>query len=206
MFSEDLTFNGGIKSVIKNKCDNNQTVNYSKGSTIKDKIKNAEIEVDKVKNQITSLVQEDEYLQSQIIQTADNIRHEVEEKYATEESVGSRLAAINVKADQIVLSVEQTESRLDNIESDGVSKISNTTGTFDENGLNIGKSDSEFSSLLSDTGLFLKSRGENIAEYTKDGAKLKNLTVENEMYLGYLRVMKATVNGEKRTHIHWIGE
>ena len=206
LFSEDLTFNGGIKSVIKNKCDNNQTVNYSKGSTIKDKIKNAEIEVDKVKNQITSLVQEDEWLQSQIIQTAENIRMEAEEKYATEESVRSRLAAIDVTTENIVLSVEQTESRLDNIESDGVSKISNTTGTFDENGLNIGKSDSEFSSLLSDTGLFLKSRGENIAEYTKDGAKLKNLTVENEMYLGYLRVMKATVNGEKRTHIHWIGE
>ena len=206
LFSENIIFNGGIKSTIQCNCDNNKTVNYAKGATIKDKLKHAEIEVDKVKNQITSLVQEDEWLQSQIIQTADNIRLEAEEKYATEESVKSRLSAIDVKADQIVLSVEQTESRLDNIESEGVSKISNTTGTFDENGLNIGKSDSEFSSLLSDTGLFLKSRGENIAEYTKDGAKLKNLTVENEMYLGYLRVMKATVNGEKRTHIHWIGE
>lgn len=206
LFSEDLIFNGGIKSTIQCDYDNNKTVNYAKGATIKDKLKNAEIEVDKVKNQITSLVQEDEWLQSQIIQTADNIRIEADEKYATEESVGSRFAAIDVKADQIVLSVEKAESKLENIESDGVTKVSNTTGTFDENGLSIGKSDSEFSSLLDNTGLFLKSRGENIAEYTKDGAKLKNLTVENEMYLGYLRVMKATVNGEKRTHIHWIGE
>lgn len=206
LFSEDLIFNGGIKSTIKCDYDNNKTVNYAKGSTFKDKLKNAEIEVDKVKNQITSLVQEDDWLQSQIIQTADNIRLEAEEKYATEESVVSRFAAIDVKADQIILSVEKAESKLENIESDGVTKVSNTTGTFDENGLSIGKSDSEFSSLLDNTGLFLKSRGANIAEYTKDGAKLKNLTVDNEMYLGYLRVMKANVNGEKRTHIHWIGE
>ena len=205
MFSEDLTFNGGIKSVIKNKCDNNQTVNYSKGSTIKDKIKNAEIEVDKVKNQITSLVQEDEYLQTQIVQTADNILAEVKEKYATNDSVNERFTQINQTASEIQISVSKTSGRIDDLENNGVDKVTNTTGTFDESGLSIGKSDSEFSSLLDNTGLFLKSRGDDIASYTKDGATLKNLTVENEMYLGYLRVMKATVNGEKRTHIHWIG-
>ena len=205
LFSEDIIFNGGIKSVIKNKCDNNQTVNYSKGSTIKDKIKNAEIEVDKVKNQITSLVQEDEYLQTQIVQTADNILAEVKEKYATNDSVNERFTQINQTASEIQISVSKTSGRIDDLENNGVDKVTNTTGTFDESGLSIGKSDSEFSSLLDNTGLFLKSRGDDIASYTKDGATLKNLTVENEMYLGYLRVMKATVNGEKRTHIHWIG-
>ena len=184
LFSEDLIFNGGIKSTIKCDYDNNKTVNYAKGATIKDKLKNAEIEVDKVKNQITSLVQEDNWLQSQIIQTADNIRHEVEEKYATEESVGSRLAAIDVKADQIVLSVEKAESRIDDIESDGVTKVANTTGTFDENGLTISKTGEEMSNVLDNTGMYVKRNGEEILTANNNGVDAVNLHAKTSLIIG----------------------
>lgn len=83
--------------------------------------------------------------------------------------------------------------------------MQNTTVTIDIDGINVGKNESEFSALLDNTGMFLKSREEIIAQYDKDGAILKNLTVQNEAYLGYLRFLKADVDGEKRCHIHWIG-
>lgn len=54
-------------------------------------------------------------------------------------------------------------------------------------------------------GVYLKSYDREIASYTKDGAKMYNLTVENEAIIGNLRCMSVEVSGEKRTHIHWIG-
>lgn len=54
-------------------------------------------------------------------------------------------------------------------------------------------------------GVYLKSYDKEIASYTKDGATMYNLTVQNEAIIGNLRCLATTVNGEKRTHIHWIG-
>jgi len=95
--------------------------------------------------------------------------------------------------------------QIDSIQNDGVSKVKNTTVDINENGIEIGKNDSEFGSLFDNTGVYLKSYDKNIAKYTKDGAEMYNLSVANEATLGYLRFTKKIVNGEKRTHIHWIG-
>lgn len=86
-----------------------------------------------------------------------------------------------------------------------MSIVKNTTITIDEDGVKVGKSDSEFSTTMSNTGTYMYSYDKQIAKYDKDGAEMYNLTVQNEAILGYLRFIKAEVNGEKRTHIHWIG-
>lgn len=58
---------------------------------------------------------------------------------------------------------------------------------------------------MSNTGTYMYSYDKQIAKYDKDGAEMYNLTVQNEAIIGNLRCLSTTVNGEKRTHIHWIG-
>lgn len=58
---------------------------------------------------------------------------------------------------------------------------------------------------MSNTGTYMYSYDKQIAKYDKDGAEMYNLTVQNEAVIGNLRCLSTTANGEKRTHIHWIG-
>ena len=105
-------------------------------------------------------------------------------------------------------SMELTSSglqiQIDEINNNGVSIVKNTLVEIDQEGIKVSKDD-EFNSLLDNTGVYLKSYDKTIASYTKDGATMYNLTVQNEAIIGNLRCLSVDVNGEKRTHIHWIG-
>ena len=105
-------------------------------------------------------------------------------------------------------SMELTSSglqvQIDSINNNGVSIVKNTLVEIDQEGIKVSKDD-EFNSLLDNTGVYLKSYDKTIASYTKDGATMYNLTVQNEAIIGNLRCLSVDVNGEKRTHIHWIG-
>lgn len=87
----------------------------------------------------------------------------------------------------------------------GVSYLKNKLFTINAEGLWIATSQDEFSAKYDNTGMYLYSYSEMIAKYTKDGAELKNLKVNGEIETGNLRIMDVVVDGEKRTHIHWIG-
>lgn len=87
----------------------------------------------------------------------------------------------------------------------GVSYLKNTLFTINAEGLWIATSQDEFNAKYDNTGMYLYSYSEMIAKYTKDGAELKNLKVNGEIETGNLRIMDVVVDGEKRTHIHWIG-
>lgn len=105
-------------------------------------------------------------------------------------------------------SMELTSSglqvQIDSINNNGVSIVKNTLVEINQEGIKVSKDD-EFNSLLDNTGVYLKSYDKTIASYTKDGATMYNLTVQNEAIIGNLRCLSVDVNGEKRTHIHWIG-
>lgn len=87
----------------------------------------------------------------------------------------------------------------------GVSYLKNTLFTINAEGLWIATSQDEFNAKYDNTGMYLYSYSEMIAKYTKDGAELKNLKVNGEIETGNLRIIDVVVDGEKRTHIHWIG-
>lgn len=87
----------------------------------------------------------------------------------------------------------------------GVEYLKNTLFTINAEGLWIATSEDEFNAKYDNTGMYLYSYSEMIAKYTKDGAELKNLKVNGEIETGNLRVIDVVVDGEKRTHMHWIG-
>ena len=96
-------------------------------------------------------------------------------------------------------------ARIEEIENNGVSTVRNTTVEITIDGIKVGKSDSDFYSLTDNTGMYLRSNGKSVAEYKRTGTKVPNLDAEEELRAGYIRVVKASIDGQKRTHIHWIG-
>ena len=143
--------------------------------------------------------------------TVGEVTTKLENDYMTTDQIEAETDTIKKDVDVIKkqqASVELTSKglqvQIDSINNNGVKVVKNTLVDIDEEGIKVSKG-SEFNSLLDDTGVYLKSYDKEIASYTKDGATMYNLTVQNEAIIGNLRALSVEVDGEKRTHIHWIG-
>lgn len=141
----------------------------------------------------------------------DETKTKLKNDYLTTEQIESKTE--NLKEDINVIKKQQASMELtstglqiqiDTINNEGVKNLKNTLVEIDEEGIKVSKG-SEFNSLLNDTGVYLKSYEKEIASYTKDGARMYNLTVQNEAQIGNLKILSVEVNSKKRTHIHWIG-
>lgn len=121
------------------------------------------------------------------------------------EGQDSDIEAIEGNISQIMTDAEGLALRVTTIETDGVSKVSNTLIELGEDGIEISKSTDEFSSKFDNKGVTFMSYGNVVATYDKDGANIPNLTSE-EAQLGYLSIKKGETNGEKRTKIYWVGD
>lgn len=117
----------------------------------------------------------------------------------------SDIEGLSGKISQLETSADGLAVRVTSIENNGVSKVSNTLIEIGEEGIQISKSDDEFSSKFDNKGVAFSSYGKVVATYDKDGANIPNLT-SDEATLGYLVIKKSETNGEKRTKIFWAGD
>lgn len=137
--------------------------------------------------------------------TLNNNYLTTEQINAIVEGQDSDIEAIEGNISQIITDAEGLALRVTTIETDGVSKVSNTLIELGEDGIEISKSTDEFSSKFDNKGVTFMSYGNVVATYDKDGANIPNLTSE-EAQLGYLSIKKGETNGEKRTKIYWVGD
>lgn len=137
--------------------------------------------------------------------TLNNNYLTTEQINAIVEGQNSDIEAIEGNISQIITDAEGLALRVTTIETDGVSKVSNTLIELGEDGIEISKSTDEFSSKFDNKGVTFMSYGNVVATYDKDGANIPNLTSE-EAQLGYLSIKKGETNGEKRTKIYWVGD
>lgn len=105
----------------------------------------------------------------------------------------------------VTTTAQGLQIQIDKINNEGVKTVKNTTVDINEAGVSVGKSDSEFSTTMNNAGTYMYAYGRQIAKYDKDGMETADLKATGEVEMGYLKLMKTTVNSEKRTHIHWIG-
>ena len=164
--------------------------------------------IDTVTENVANLTVETDNINATVSETITRLEND----YMTTEQIEAENQTMKddldlVKQQQASMKLTSTglQVQIDEINNNGVSTVKNTTVTIDEEGVTVGKSDSEFSTTMSNTGTYMYSYDKQIAKYDKDGAEMYNLTVQNEAILGYLRIIRAEVSGEKRTHIHWIG-
>ena len=164
--------------------------------------------IDTINQNVANLTIENDNINATVAETITRLENDymtTEQVEAENQTMKDDLDIIKQQQASMELTSSGLQVQIDEINNNGVSTVKNTTVTIDEKGVTVGKSDSEFSTTMSNTGTYMYSYDKQIAKYDKDGAEMYNLTVQNEAILGYLRFMKAEVNGEKRTHVHWIG-
>ena len=152
------------------------------------------IEVDKIRNTVseTTTRLNNDYL------TAEQIE-------AENQTLKDDIDIIKQQQTTVTTTAQGLQVQIDQINNEGVKSVKNTTVDINESGVSVGKSDSEFSTTMNNTGTYMYAYGKQIAKYDKDGMETADLKATGEVEMGYLKLMKATVNSEKRTHIHWIG-
>ena len=91
--------------------------------------------------------------------------------------------------------------------SKGASKVSTSTGfTFDQNGLNISKTDSEMKTQITEDGMKIYKNSEVMLTANNQGVDAKNLHATTYLIIGNnSRMEDFTEDGNKRTAVFWIG-
>ena len=109
---------------------------------------------------------------------------------------------VNLKmtSDDVKLEIQKEMSK-------GANKVSTSTGfTFDENGLNVNKSDSEMRTQITEDGMKIYKNSDVMLTANNQGVDAKNLHATTYLIIGNnSRMEDFTENGSKRTAVFWIG-
>lgn len=107
----------------------------------------------------------------------------------------------------LVMTSDDVKIEIQNQLINGTTKVSTSTGyTFDEEGLNISKSDSEMKTLITEDGMKVFKNDETMLTADNQGVDAKNLTATTYLIIGKnSRMENYTENGSTRTAVFWIG-
>lgn len=145
---------------------------------------------------------------SQVHMTADSIKASVSD---LEEIVGSTTDALLQAKEQIAevnLHASQLEVRIGTIVNDGTKKVSNTTGTFNEEGLQIDSTESTTKTQITPDGMkvYQKSYGSTVEMLTATSAGVDATNLHAKTYLIVGGRSRFENYGASRTGCFWIGE
>lgn len=142
---------------------------------------------------------------------SDSINASVKSLEQTVKETSEGLANdISIIQDQVNLAMTPDDVKIE-IEKNlinGVNKVSTTTGyTFNENGLNISKSDSEMKTQITEDGMRIYKNDDIMLTANNQGVDAKNLHATTYLIIGGNSRMEDFIeNGSKRTAIFWIGQ
>ncbi len=109
---------------------------------------------------------------------------------------------VNLKmtSDDVKLEIQKEMSK-------GANKVSTSTGfTFDQNGLNISKTDSEMKTQITEDGMKIYKNDDIMLTANNQGVDAKNLHATTYLIIGgNSRMEDFTEDGNKRTAVFWIG-
>ena len=107
---------------------------------------------------------------------------------------------LKMSTDDVKLEIQKEMSK-------GANKVSTSTGfTFDENGLNVNKSDSEMRTQITEDGMKIYKNSDVMLTANNQGVDAKNLHATTYLIIGNnSRMEDFTENGSKRTAVFWIG-
>ena len=141
---------------------------------------------------------------------ADSINASVKSLEETVTRTSDGLANdISIIQEQVNLAMtsEDVKIEIQNQLINGTNKVSTTTGyTFDEDGLNISKSDSEMKTQITEDGMKIYKNDDIMLTANNQGVDAKNLHATTYLIIGGNSRMEDFVeNGNKRTAVFWIG-
>jgi hypothetical protein len=209
IFQSTLEFNGGWRSSFVSTgvaCSDVMQVSgpVSNAIVFLNKKSNVlERDLDVTRSTITSIQGSLNQAVSQIEQTALGLEIAVTQTIpGIQENLQQNYIPAANMAEQLLQLVEDVDQKIaDNVPAN----VKNTIVEINAQGLTIGSQGSDFTALHDNTGMYLQSRGTTIAQYTNAGAALKNLIVRDEAIIGNLMFRGVTIDGEKRSFIHFVG-
>ena len=141
---------------------------------------------------------------------ADSINASVKSLEETMTRTSDGLANdISIIQEQVNLAMtsEDVKIEIQNQLINGTNKVSTTTGyTFDEDGLNISKSDSEMKTQITEDGMKIYKNDDIMLTANNQGVDAKNLHATTYLIIGGNSRMEDFIeNGNKRTAVFWIG-
>lgn len=162
------------------------------------KIESLDQSLQSVEESVSKLVVEDDAIRASVSDLEKVINATTDEVLSTKEQIAS-----------VELQSNQLEVKIEKITTDGVTKISNTTGTFNEEGLSIDSTDSPTSTQITPDGMTVYKKGAHnslteVLEATSDGVNATNLHAKTYLIIGGRSRFENY--GADRTGCFWIGE
>lgn len=159
MFNNEVDITQGLEEIIYTDTPEESVTDYTKADKVDRKINGAYIIVDKQNARID--------LNASSIDTINNTLNEVS---GTVDSQGARLNVVSTNID----------------ENGNVTSVKTTEGfTFDNNGLNISNTESQFNTQITNTSTQYKNGDEIITETSKDGFMTTDLKEKGEHYYSW---------------------
>lgn len=209
VLNDKIEYNGALKETTQWKYNETSAETESNPTSIGDAIKQTYARVDKQNKQIDLVASKTDELESKnsALQIAtDKISMEVKEsKQTTKESLDALNSSIQEVQNSVKTSISaqdvqiQIENSIKNINS-----VSTTTGfKFDENGLQISKSDSNISTIVNEDGMKIESGSTVLLDVNNTGVDAINLFASQYLRIGNTRFEDYSNN--TRTGAFWVG-
>lgn len=129
--------------------------------------------------------------------TVDGLSAQVEKQAAEADTLRTQLTGLEQTANAVKISVQT-------MQENGVSRVKTESSyTFDEEGLKIARQGSQMENLLDNTGMHVRRSGEVILQATADGVTAVDVRVRNYLCVGENARFEDYESG--RTACFWIG-
>ena len=209
LLNDTIEYNGGLVEKTLWNYDENTTETESNPTSLGDLLKQTYARVDKQKKTIDLVVKKNEDLEqktSSLQLSTDAISMEVKKNQeitdgkiddlnASLQEIEKKVSA-SISEEDIKILIQETVGKADSVQTQ-------TGFTFNKDGLNITKQDSDFSTIIDEDGMVIKDKGKVMLEVNNMGVDAINLTASQYLRVGNTRF--EDYDNKKRTGAFWVG-
>lgn len=205
VLNDTIEYDGSLIEKTLWKYDENSAETESNPSTLGDILKQTYARVDKQNKTIELITQKSEQLEqniSSIKLSTEDINLEVKQNKQMLNDMGDKIQEVEKKAglaltaDDVKILIEQNSGTPDSVKT-------STGFVFNQDGLNITKSDSKFSTIIDEDGMVIKSNSKVMLEVNNQGVDAINLSASQYLRVGNTRF--EDYKNKRRTGAFWVG-
>ena len=216
LVDDKITYNGFFQQITKWEYQDNEGETASNPTSLGDKLKQTYAIVDKTNKRIDIVASDSDKLKQEFAQiklNTNEIQQTVSKYDKRIENVEDAANKNEVKIVEVQNRVSQTLSPTDiRIEIENAiqnqeeqNSVTTAAGfTFDQNGLNITKTNSDISTMITENGMTITKNSETVLTANNAGVDAKNLHATTYLIIGYNSRFEDYDNNT-RTGCFWIG-
>ena len=198
LLDETIEYNGTLSAKTQWEYTNSDNETETNPTSLGDTLKQTYAKVDKANKEISLVVSEVSGYSERI----SKIEMDTESISATVSRVEEEMGELSAS---VGMSPEDVRIEISNALADGTDRVTTTTGfTFNEEGLNISKTNSEMNTQITEDGMTVYKNEEEVLVADNTCVKAKNLHATTYLIIGLNSRFEDYDNGA-RTGCFWIG-